>query len=142
MTNLLALADEVILAGEKATEENWKHVVGYEGLYEVSDHGNVRGVQRTVRFIRRGAETQRAFPAVTLRSMIGHKGYPQVTLCANGKSSSYPIHRLVLLAFVGPKPEGMHGAHLNGIKTDNRLINLAWVSASENERHKSCMAQT
>lgn len=46
------------------------------------------------------------------------------------------IHRLVLEAFVGPCPAGHEAAHLNGDSRDNRLINLAWVTASENNRHK------
>lgn len=47
------------------------------------------------------------------------------------------VHRLVLVAFVGPCPEGHEAAHLNGLSADNRLSNLAWATPSENNRHKS-----
>lgn len=46
------------------------------------------------------------------------------------------VHRLVLEAFVGPCPDGHECAHLNGDPADNRLVNLAWVTPSENQRHK------
>lgn len=58
-------------------------------------------------------------------------GYRMVTLCQNGKTKNYKIHRLVLEAFVGPCPEGMECRHLNGIGVDNRCSNLCWGTRKE-----------
>ncbi|MFE5093267.1 HNH endonuclease [Streptomyces sp. NPDC056638] len=68
-------------------------------------------------------------------------GYPRVTLfrVRAGRKERWTVgvHRLVLGAFVGPPPTAQpQGAHLNGVRTDNRLSNLAWVSGQENSDHK------
>jgi len=58
--------------------------------------------------------------------------YPGVTLSLSGKKKILTVHRLVLEAFVGPRPPGMQCRHLNGDRTDSRLLNLAWGTAREN----------
>ena len=102
-------------------QEIWKSVVGHEGLYAVSDRGRVR------RLVKRRS----CPPGVILCPRTRGAGYPQVTL--DGYRAS--VHRLVLAAFVGPCPPGMECNHLNGIKTDNRVENLEWVTRSENNLH-------
>lgn len=64
-------------------------------------------------------------------------GYRSVLLCdvSRGKKHAL-VHALVLGAFVGPRPEGWHGAHGNGVGSDNRLANLRWASAAENNADK------
>jgi len=52
--------------------------------------------------------------------------YCNVSFKVHGKSVTYPVHRLVLLAFMGPCPKGMRCRHLNGVRNDNRLVNLCW----------------
>lgn len=104
--------------------EEWRPVVGYEGLYEVSDWGRVRTIRR-----RRGREF--LMPRQTAR------GYFRAHLTdANGKESTQRIHRLVLLAFVGPCPEGHECSHLDGCRTNNRLSNLAWETVLQNHARK------
>lgn len=71
-----------------------------------------------------------------LRLSKNWKGYLCIGLRRDGKCKNIMVSRLVLLTHVGPAPTGHHAAHLNGIRDDNRLCNLAWVSASENEGHK------
>jgi hypothetical protein len=61
-----------------------------------------------------------------------NNGYRHVNLRRDGKSTAYGVHRLVLLSFVGPCPDGMQCRHANGDKADNRLENLCWGSATEN----------
>ena len=61
--------------------------------------------------------------------------YFQVILYKNGKSHGRLVHRLVLSAFCGPCPENMEANHKNGIRTDNRIENLEWVTKSENVKH-------
>lgn len=98
--------------------ETWRNVPGYEGHYEVSDMGNVVSTKSgTRKFMTPLAQTS------------GHLGVP---LCLNGEKVRKRIHSLVMLAFVGPYPEGHEVRHLNGDPTDNRLCNLQYGTASEN----------
>jgi hypothetical protein len=100
--------------------ELWRPVVGFEGLYEVSNKGRVRSLPnkgrpgRVLRFI-----TQKVLP------------YRRVNLC-NGTQHGRFVHHLVLAAFVGPRPAGAHTRHLNSDPTDNRPENLAYGSPLEN----------
>lgn len=111
-------------------QEVWKPIIGYEGLYEVSDMGRVR------RLTQRNKVCNRAYVYPRILKPCSHsKGYKQVTLSRNGVSLSRSIHRLVLEAFIGER-DGMQGAHLNGVQSDNRLKNLKWVTQAENELHK------
>lgn len=67
---------------------------------------------------------------------ITTKGYFRISLSKNRKAHRKFVHHLVLEAFVGPRPKGFEGAHLNGDRKDNRLTNLAWVTHAENTRHR------
>lgn len=110
--------------------ERWLPIPGYEGRYEVSDIGNVRCLTRK-------GGGRRKVPYV-MRVRINRHGYRAIALVnSSGASLHTFVHRLVLLAFVGNPPDGSpHGAHLNGVRDDNRLDNLAWVSVKENISHK------
>lgn len=99
-------------------KEIWKPVVGYKGLYDVSNIGRVRSLRFHSRILK-GTNIQ---------------GYVQIFLHKNKIGKHFGIHRLILLAFVGPCLKGMETSHLNGIKTDNRLKNLAWITRSENAK--------
>jgi len=104
--------------------ENWKSVVGFEGIYEVSDLGRVRGVDRL-------DSGGRRWVGKVLKPHL-NKGYPIVTICCNGKPRTRQVHTLVLTAFVGPKPQGKECAHSNGNRADARLDNLSWKTPVEN----------
>ena len=105
------------------TKEVWKLIQGYGGLYEVSDLGNVRSLDRKV-------ETSngqvRKYRGKELAKNLDKDGYPRAMLYSKGKSSIFFIHRLVLEAFVGECPEGMKAKHLDGDPANNRLSNLKW----------------
>ena len=104
------------------SDEVWKPVLGYEGLYEVSNIGRVRSLY------------YKLVPRVRMLklSCIGkNRPYYGVSLCRNGTKSTRLVHRLVLDAFVGPG-NGLTGSHLNHISTDNRLSNLCWETQAEN----------
>ena len=77
--------------------EQWKPVVGYEGLYEVSNQGRVFSVpRRDSRGHKRGGHL--------LKPAAGSKGHLRIGACKNGKMKNLLVHRLVLEAFVGPSP--------------------------------------
>ena len=113
--------------------ETWRPVVGYEGLYEVSDRGHVRSVARFVRG-RAGAPSPRVSRALE-RSANTH-GYLHVSLSRENRRRTSYVHALVLQAFVGPKPEGMEACHADGDKRNNAVENLRWDTRSENAKDR------
>lgn len=110
-------------------KEIWKPVVGFEGLYEVSDHGRVRSFTRTI--VRSDGKIQ-TFKGVILSGTMHNRGYRDVVLTKDGISTRYLIHRLVASAFI-PNPDNKPELdHINTIRTDNRVENLRWVTRKEN----------
>lgn len=104
--------------------EEWRPVVGYEGLYEVSNLGRVRGLDRIIANNRPG--TTRTWRGRILRQTIRDTGHRTLHLARDGHPRARGVHCLVLEAFVGPCPPGMEACHNNGIPNDNRLTNLRW----------------
>ena len=114
--------------------ERWRPVVGHEGCYEVSDTGRVRSLPRTWRQKSRGGGThQHTMVGKVLRPGAASSGHLSVVI---GRGNSRLVHQLVLEAFVGPRAPGDECRHLNGDPADNRLVNLAWGSRSDNLRDK------
>ena len=107
--------------------ENWRDVPGYEGLYQVSDLGNVRSYRRT-----KG-------PPKPLKGTPYRSGYVSVTLRKDGakQRKRVKVYHLVLAAFIGPCPNGKEANHKFGDKTDNRLHSLEYATPSENCLHRS-----
>lgn len=104
-------------------DEIYLPVVGYEGSYEVSNLGNVKAL----RGHKRGERV--------LKTYLSRHGYLLVHPCTNGVSRGKRVHRLVAEAFI-PNPDNLPQVnHINGIKTDNSVGNLEWVTASENMTH-------
>lgn len=117
------------------TPETWKPIPGYEGLYEVSDHGRVKSVLRRTWFVNRwGQETQRIVPErIREQSVHPNGGHLYLTLHKEGKRKQWFVHVLVLMAFVGPRPTGCDETrHLDGNPTNNHLGNLRWATHQEN----------
>jgi hypothetical protein len=110
--------------------ETWKPVVGYEGLYEVSDFGRVRSLTRTTRAGKRHGRLR------THGVPNGRRGYPQLALCKDGKSTWVRVHVIVLEAFRGPRPKGMVACHNDGNPSNPVLANLRWSTATDNENDK------
>ncbi|MPM75891.1 hypothetical protein SDC9_122885 [bioreactor metagenome] len=108
--------------------ESWRGITGYEGYYQVSDLGRVRSL-----FYSNGRKI--IFNRLKLlKPAITRDGYLQVTLCVNGSKQQWSIHRLVLSTFTETRDD-LQVNHINGIKSDNRLINLEWCTQSENMLH-------
>lgn len=112
--------------------EIWKDVVGFEGYYQVSNFGSVRGVDRYTRnrrcekYLRKGRDIV-AYP--------NKMGYMVFTSSMNHTQKMLSVHRLVATAFI-PNPENKPCVnHINGIKSDNRVVNLEWCTYTENALH-------
>ena len=114
--------------------EIWKPVIGYEGFYEASNQGRVRSVVRTVAFGRKGGE--RNVGGVILKPVFGSRGYPVVNLTKPGSRRQLFLHKVILEAFTGGRPEGMECCHNNGDTSDARLENLRWDTRSGNHKDK------
>jgi hypothetical protein len=111
------------MATDDATPETFKPVVGYEGLYAVSDLGNVRSLHRSYKPRLRGDLLSPGLSA----------GRLTVHLYRDGEGTSRLIHHLVLEAFVGPRPPGMEGCHGPRGALVNSLDNLSWGSPEQNQ---------
>lgn len=111
---------------EELANEEWRPVVGYEGVYSVSDLGRVR----------RDLAVPGATPGRILRR-IAVKGYQHVYLYTFGIRRRWQIHRLAIEAFIGARPIGLQVNHKDGLKTNNRPNNLEYVTAKENKQHAS-----
>jgi hypothetical protein len=110
-------------------QEVWKPVVGYEGEYEVSNFGSVASLP--------GAKGRnRGRKRLLLKPSQNTHKHLRVNFCLAGKRKSLYVHRLVLMAFVGPPSGDTQGAHLDGNPLNNRLENLVWATAKENSSHR------
>jgi len=109
--------------------ETWRIIPGYQGLYEVSDHGRVRSLDRVVQ---RG-DVRQPRRGVVLSPGWSHDGYALVVLAdVAHRRRTWRVHQLVLLAFVGPRPEGHEGLHADGNPGNNIPSNLSWGTSAEN----------
>jgi len=113
--------------------EQWRAVVGWETLYEVSDLGQVRSIARqSIRGDRPYTIRGRVLkPRRDTNDRLGVMLYD-----TQGKGHERRVHLLVLEAFVGPRPAGLEGCHWDDDHDNNRLENLRWATRSENEYDK------
>lgn len=119
--------------------ETWRPVVGFEGVYEVSDLGRVRSLDREIlNPLPNGTIRRQRIHGRVLTPGIAKIGrYPYVNLSRGNKNQrSHHVHRLVMEAFVGPLPAGMQTRHLNGDPSDCRLANLAYGTPTQNALDK------
>lgn len=111
--------------------EEWKDIEGYEGIYQVSNYGRVKSLDRQVSN-GKGLKLQ---PGRLLSQSYNQKGYPIVYLSKNAKQKTITVHRLVALAFVKNIDKKPQVNHIDGIKTNNKANNLEWCTNSENQLH-------
>ena len=109
--------------------EEWKNIPEFEG-YQASSLGKIRGIDR----FKKGRSGLRLTRGQELKQVLNKKGYPEVRLRKNGTHTRL-VHKLVASAFL-VKSEGYTQInHINGIKTDNSVLNLEWVTQSQNQKH-------
>ena len=112
------------------TNETWRPILGFEGLYEVSDRGRVRSLDRLVK---RSSSSTRIEKGRIIRPGFGARsGHKSVNLSRDGKKVTRKVHHLVLEAFVGPAPDGAQGLHWDDDPANNHLSNLRWGTFSDN----------
>lgn len=109
-------------------EEVWKDIPGYEGLYQASNMGNVKVLERSW-IAGNGSKHHRESQPV---KKVLVKDYHCVTLRKNNKAKLRSVQRIIWETFNGPIPPGMQCNHVNEIKTDNRLENLNLMTPKEN----------
>lgn len=110
----------------KSLIEKWLPVVGYEGVYEVSNLGRVKSLPR------RGRKTE-----LIMLTKCGTPGYPRLSLCNAGKARSELVHRMVAMAFIskGPIPKGLEVNHIDGDRTNAVVTNLELITRKQNIHH-------
>ncbi len=113
-------------------KEIWKDIVGYEGLYKISNNGNVLALERKIE--RSGMSDRKAKQKLLLPLKMPN-GYLQIGLNKNKQRRSFSIHRLVAKAFIYNENNSLVINHKNGDKADNRVDNLEWCTQSENVKH-------
>jgi hypothetical protein len=116
-------------ANSSSIPERWLPVVGHRGLYDVSDRGRVRSLDKRVFHGYSGSLVRRG--RVLAQKIDIDGGRCRVRLRKDGSVKMHSVHRLVLEAFVGPCPDGMEGCH--GNFRNNALSNLRWDTKSANQ---------
>lgn len=111
----------------------WKPVIGYEGLYEVSNHGNVRSLDRII--IENNTNKERPIKGINLSIANSKRGYRVVVLCKNGTENMRNVHQLVAESFI-PNPENKPCInHKDFNRLNNYVENLEWCTYAENNLH-------
>lgn len=111
----------------------WKSVVGYEGLYEVSNHGNVRSLDRTI--IENNTGKERSIKGITLSITNSKRGYRVVVLCKDGNEKMKNVHQLVAQAFISNPENKPCINHKDFNRLNNHIENLEWCTYAENNLH-------
>ena len=115
--------------------EIWKDIPGYEGIYQVSNEGRIKSIPHCIKANKHGGKriAEERIKNIT----IGWHGYLWVSLCKNGKSKTYSVHRLVAITFIKNPNEFPAVNHIDGNKENNHVSNLEWCTNHENQMHAS-----
>lgn len=126
------MANKKNLSIEPLPNEEWRDVVGYEGLYQVSNLGRVKSLSRRIVY-KDGREYN--YPSKVIKNQKVSTGYRSVMLYGVNGKKQYYVHRLVAETFI-PNPNNLSDVnHKDGCKTNNILSNLEWCSRSDNQKH-------
>jgi len=115
-------------------KEIWKDVVDYEGIYEVSNFGNIRSVDRVITY-KNGYKV--SYEGKTKAQVKDKYGYNYVSLYKNQNNKQGMVHRLVAQAFIPNIENKPQINHIDGNKGNNNVVNLEWATAQDNMTHAS-----
>jgi len=121
--NILSLVD--------LPNEIWKDIPNYEGYYQVSNLGRIKRLKRIISACYGSSKT---IKDIIIKQELTKKGYLRASLFKNGIKEKRFVHRLVAQSFIGFE-ENKTINHKNGIKFDNNIENLEWLTQSENCKH-------
>jgi hypothetical protein len=114
-----------------SVREIWKPIPNYDGYYEASNTGLVRGLSRKIETV----NGPRKIEGSLIRPFYNKFGYQLVTLYKNGSKKKFQVHRLVMITFKGIDNIRPEVNHIDGDKTNNNLNNLEWCTSQENSKH-------
>lgn len=121
------------------TDEIWKPVPGYAGLYEISSLGRVKSVPHVRTVVRHGKTIQQDWKGRIMTTGASTGRYPKVNLSNNGKVTTHQVHGLVSSAFIGEKPSALQVCHGDGNKlnpsSDNLRYDTSAGNAADREAH-------
>jgi hypothetical protein len=112
-------------------KEIFKDIKGYEGLYQISNLGRVKSFNKKIKHM----SGYRLIKEKFIKPHLGKNGYYAIDLKNNTKREKYTIHRLIAIHFILNLENKPQVNHINGIKTDNSIENLEWVTNLENAKH-------
>ena len=111
-------------------QEQWRDIPSYEGFYQASNLGMIRSVDRTVRSKGDGVQHLKGKPMRT--NTFNKYGYASVALRRDGFSTTFLVHSLVALTWIGPRPHGKQVRHGRNGRLDNSVGNLCYGTPTEN----------
>lgn len=111
--------------------EVWKDIKGYEGLYQVSNFGNVKSLSR----LKKNHSKMQHIPEKLKSFRVDPQGYLMLDLYKNNKQKTVRVHRLVAEAFVPNDDAKETVNHIDGNKSNNNTSNLEWASFKEQNDH-------
>lgn len=113
-------------------KEVWKNIPDYEGLYQASNLGRVKGLKR---YKQNHSKLQLVEEKIIKQYVNKYNGYVYVVLCKNGKENNCRVHKLIAKTFI-PNPNNKSQInHIDGNKQNNRANNLEWCTCKENIQH-------
>ena len=114
----------------------WRDIPGWEGLYKVSTAGQLLSVERSHTAKNQWGEFTRLVKARVLKPYKRPDGYLSVRLRNRDYGESLLVHRIVAFAFLATPNTNEEVCHINGVKNDNRVVNLRWDTRSNNHKDK------
>jgi len=111
--------------------EKWKDIKNAEGIYQVSNMGRIKILERELQTPHGGMYIQKE----KIKAIHKVRGYMQVALSINKKHTCFKVHRLVAEAFIINHDNKPQVNHKDGNKLNNSVYNLEWVTSSENQKH-------